>query len=69
MQRKAEWREGRGMAYGKAKTKTNCLWFDLGLTLVSGWVSDQTTTAAETVQMEHKARIEHLKTVWFWNYW
>lgn len=43
--------------------KTNCFWFDLGLTLVSGWVSDQTTAAAETVQMEEEERNDHWKTV------
>lgn len=39
-----------------AQTKTNCFWFDLGPTLLSGWVSDQTTAGAETVQMEERER-------------
>lgn len=40
IQRGAEWREGRGMAYGKwtiAQTKTNRFWFHLDPTLLSGW--------------------------------
>ena len=50
---------GNGMI---AKTKTNCFWFHLGPTLLSGRVSDQTTVAAETVQMGEK-NTERLETL------
>lgn len=50
---------GNGMI---AQTKTNCFWFHLGPTLLSGWVSHQTTAGAETVQMEGEKN-DHFKTV------